>query len=112
METNIRWTQFQCLTAHLTDNTQTTIKKEKRLCGVSFFLYICLMENFLFFLHILAWPIAIIGTILGVLTFYLAIKYPGSIEESIDALKGQRTVYKPFRLLVPAFIAWAFIIAF
>lgn len=70
------------------------------------------MENFIFFLHILAWPVAIIGTIVGGLTLYMAIKYPGSLEETVDKLKGQRRTFYPWRLLIPAFIAWAFIIAF
>lgn len=70
------------------------------------------MENLLFFLHIIAWPVAVGGTILGCLTLYSAWHYEGSMTELQDKLRGQRRTFHPFKLLIPAFIAWAFIIAF
>lgn len=70
------------------------------------------MENLMLFLHIIAWAVGIIGTILGGIVIYKGITYPGSLEESIDKFKGQRGVYRPWPFLIAAFISWAFIISF
>lgn len=70
------------------------------------------MDNFIFFLHILAWPLAIFCTLVGIVTLVNGLNYPGSIEETLDRLKGFRKTFHPIKFFVIALICWAFIIAF
>ena len=70
------------------------------------------MDSLIFFLHILAWPIAVIATLMAGVAMYLAAKYPGSFEETLDRLNGQQRTFYHWRLIFIAFVAWAFIIAF
>lgn len=70
------------------------------------------MNNLIFFLHILAWPIAILYTISTIISFFSGINYPGSLEETIDRMNGIRKTFNPFKPFVIALICWAFIIAF
>lgn len=70
------------------------------------------MESLMLFLHIVAWAVAVLGTLLGGLSMYKYLTYEGSMEELQDKLRGQRAVYNPWKFWVPAFFAWAFIIAF
>ncbi len=70
------------------------------------------MDNLMFFFHILAWAVAVFGTVVGMITLYSAATYENSLRELRDKLDGKRAVFYHWRLLIIAFIAWAFIIAF
>lgn len=70
------------------------------------------MDNFIFFLHILAWPAAIFCSIVAVLTTIASLSYPSSIEETLDRLNGIKKTFHPLKFYVIALICWAFIIAF
>lgn len=70
------------------------------------------MEKLILFLKIIAWATAICSTILTSLSIWGALIYPGSIEETMDKIKGRRTEYQVFKWFAVAVISWAFIIAF
>lgn len=70
------------------------------------------MDNFIFFLHLLAWPCAILYTISTIISFVGAINYPGSLEETIDKMNGIKKTFTPFKPFIIALICWSFIIAF
>lgn len=70
------------------------------------------MESLLLFLHIIAWFTGIISTVMAGLLTYMALSYPGSIEEISDKLKGYTREFRPIKFWVIALVCWAFIIAF
>lgn len=70
------------------------------------------MEKFIFFLKIIAWVFGIISTVFSLMCIYGTIKYPGSVDETIDKLQGVSRSYPVTRWLVIAVLCWAFIIAF
>lgn len=70
------------------------------------------MDNLIFFFKIIAWPAAIFCTIVGIMSLIALLRYPGSIEETIDKLKGIRKTFHPIKFFVIALICWAFIISF
>ncbi len=70
------------------------------------------MEKWILFFKIFAFVIGTVSTIVGLLVAYMALKYEGSIQQSIDNLSGYTRVFRPIPFLVVALICWAFIIAF
>jgi hypothetical protein len=70
------------------------------------------MSSLMLFLHIIAWVVAVVGTVVGGLTLYVAMNYEGSMTELQDKLSHQKRTFYHWRFLTAAFIAWAFIIAF
>jgi len=70
------------------------------------------MENWLLFLHIIAWVFGVISTLYAALLTYMAFTYPGSMEELGDKLKGYTKEFRPLKFYAVALICWAFIIAF
>jgi hypothetical protein len=70
------------------------------------------MDNLIFFLHIIAWPVAVFCSILGLVALNASLKYPGSIQETLDKLKGIKRTFQPIKFFIIALICWAFIIAF
>ena len=70
------------------------------------------MDSLILFLKIIAWPTGIVSTIIGAFTLYLAISYPGSLEETLDKLNGVKRTYYPMKFFIIAIICFAFIIAF
>lgn len=70
------------------------------------------MEKLILFLKFIAWATALVSTIFTFLTIWGTLTYPGSVDESIDKLKGLRTEYPIFKWFVAAVISWAFIFAF
>lgn len=70
------------------------------------------MDNLILFFKIIAWPVGIVSFLIGAFTLYLGIGYPGSIEETIDKLKGVKKIYYPWKFFIIAVICFAFIIAF
>lgn len=70
------------------------------------------MDNFIFFLHLLAWPAAIFCSIAAVLTTIATLNYPDSLEGTIDKMNGIKKTFTPFKPFIIALVCWAFIIAF
>lgn len=70
------------------------------------------MDKFIFFLHIIAWVFGIISTLAASFVTYMGLVYPGSIEQTVDNIKGYNRTFNPFRLWIIALVCWAFIIAF
>lgn len=62
------------------------------------------------FITVLAWIIVVPCTLIGVATLISATSYPGSLEELMDRVKGLRRTFHPWRFLIPALIAWAWLI--
>lgn len=70
------------------------------------------MEKLIFFLKIIAWVFAIISTVFTFICVYGTLKYPGSMDETLDRLQGLKRSYPIGPWLIAAVICWAFIIAF
>jgi hypothetical protein len=70
------------------------------------------MEKWIFFFKIIAWVIGTLSTLIGVFIVYAGWGYEGSLEETIDKMKGYKKVFRPVPYLVVSLICWAFIIAF
>ena len=70
------------------------------------------MESTLFFLHIIAWVVGVVSTLYALFLTYWAFNYPGSIEETLDNLKGYSKTFNVKRPWLVSLVCWAFIIAF
>lgn len=70
------------------------------------------MEKFIFFLKIITWIVAPASTIFLAMCIYGNLKYPGSVDELYDKLKGVQRTYPIKKWLILAIVCWAFIIAF
>lgn len=70
------------------------------------------MDKLILFLTIIAWVFGVICSFFACTTIYLGIKYPGSIEETMDKIRGYKKVFQPIKFLIIALFCWAFIIAF
>jgi hypothetical protein len=70
------------------------------------------MEKIILFFKFIAWAVALVSTIFTFLSIWGTLTYPGSVDETLDKLKGLRTEYPILRWFIPAVISWAFIFAF
>lgn len=70
------------------------------------------MEKLILFLKIIAWCGAVASTILSAFCIYGNFTYPGSVDETLDKLRGIKRSYPVWPWLIIAIICWAFIIAF
>lgn len=70
------------------------------------------MSVLILFAIIVAWIIAILFSFIGGIALFNSLTYEGSKLQMLDHLRGVRRVYKPFRFLIVALIAWAFIFAY
>ncbi len=69
------------------------------------------MDKLILFLTIIAWIFGVICSFCACAVIYLGMKYPGSIEETMDKIRGYKKVFQPIKFFVIAIICWAFIIA-
>lgn len=73
------------------------------------------MQLLLTFLTVIAWAVAIVATPLGLVRLWLHIDYNSdnsvaTLRRMLDQAQGFRKMYYPSRWLIPAGIAWAWII--
>jgi len=69
------------------------------------------METLNTFLNIIAWGLAVFGSIAFMLHSTLGWGYEGSPKQISDMCKGYQRVYRPWRWFIVAFIGWAWIAA-
>lgn len=70
------------------------------------------MEKLILFLKIISWIAAPISTFIFGACVYMNIKYPGSIDEMMDRIKGVTRSYPSMPWLIVAIVSWAFLIVF
>jgi len=70
------------------------------------------MEKLVLFLTVLAWIFGILSTVIFLGAVYLNVTYIGSLQESLDALRGKTRTYRAGVWLLIAIICWTFIIVF
>jgi hypothetical protein len=69
------------------------------------------MDKLILFLTIIAWVFGVISTVYGALLLDYGMKYPGSLEETLDKFNGYTKVFNPIKFFTIAIVCFAFIIA-
>ena len=70
------------------------------------------MDKMIFFLKILAWIFGVFSLLAIIACIYLNKVYPGSFDELLDKLNGQRREYPTSKWVIIFIICSAFLMAF
>lgn len=70
------------------------------------------MDKIIFFLKILAWIFGVFSFLATIACAYLNKVYPGSFDEILDKLNGQRREYPTAKWVIIFIVCVAFLIAF